>query len=180
MPTMPPGPAPTETAVIVIVDEAEPVVGRFRARLDRAAGWGVAPHVTVLYPFLPPRRLDGGVLRALATAVASVPAFDVTFARVRWFGDTAVWLAPEPAEPFRSLTMAVWRSFPECPPYGGAHAGVVPHLTVGHDAPAGVLRAAATSVQVGLPIHARVTAAWLMQGTDAPGSWRGVAELPLG
>src|SRR3954454_4262257 len=72
---------PTESAVLVAVPEAEDVVGRFRARLDRSAAWGVPPHVTVLYPFVSADRIDSPVLDRLTRAVGSVPAFDVTLAR---------------------------------------------------------------------------------------------------
>jgi len=54
----------TESALIVPVPEAEPVVGEFRASLDRCAGWGVPAHVTVIYPFRAPDRLDADELRA--------------------------------------------------------------------------------------------------------------------
>jgi len=46
------------------------------------------------------------------TAIASVRAFDVTFARVAWFGPHVVWLAPDPGAPFRALTQAGAGSFP--------------------------------------------------------------------
>jgi 2'-5' RNA ligase len=87
---------PTESAVIVAVPEAGDVVGPHRAELDRAASWGVPAHVTVLYPFVPPAKIDDRVIRALADALQSVTAFGITFARVAWFGDEVVWLAPEP------------------------------------------------------------------------------------
>jgi len=41
-----------------------------------------------------------------------------------------MWLDPEPALPFRDLTNAVWRMFPQHPPYGGAHPDLIPHLTL--------------------------------------------------
>ena len=132
---------PSESAVIVAVPEAQSVVGSFRTDLDRAALRGVPPHVTVLYPFLPPEQIDAGTRAALAEAVASTEAFDVVLARVGWFGDTVVWLAPEPDGPFRALTQAVHHRFPQCPPYGGVHSDSIPHLTIGHDAPVDHLRA---------------------------------------
>src|SRR3954466_7686850 len=97
---------PTQTALIVPVPEAEEAVGPFRASLDTAASWGVPAHVTVLYPFLPPARIDDQVLSAIGDTVAAVSRFDVTLTHVEWFDDAAVWLAPEPAHPFRSLTAA--------------------------------------------------------------------------
>jgi len=170
---------PTESAVVVRIPEAEGVVGRFRADLDLADRLGVPAHVTVISPFVAPDLIDDGVIGGLAAAVGSVRAFEVTFARVAWFGRTVLWLAPDPAEPFRALTAAVWHRFPGCPPYGGAHPDLVPHLTIGTDRPAEVLESAARAVEPGLPITASVTAATLMHGSTEPGSWRTVAELPL-
>jgi hypothetical protein len=82
---------PTQTALIVPLAEAEPVVRRFRASLDRAASWGVPAHVTVLYSFLPPERIDEAVLATVQDIVATVPRSDVLLTRVGWFGDTVVW-----------------------------------------------------------------------------------------
>ena len=62
---------PTEGAVIVAVPEAEDVVGPQRAALDRAASWGVPAHVTVLYPFVPPAKIDDRIIRALARRFAN-------------------------------------------------------------------------------------------------------------
>src|SRR5215469_7184109 len=82
--------------LIVAVPEAERAVGRFRATLDTAASWGVPAHVTVLYPFLPPERINDDVLTALSRIFKAIQGFDASFADVKWFGDTVVWLAPQP------------------------------------------------------------------------------------
>ena len=170
----------TETAVIVPIPEAEPVVGPLRATLDAAAAQGVPAHVTVLYPFVPPSGLDAAVMRALAEVIAVIPAFDVTFARTRWFGEDVLWLAPEPSAPFTALTRAVCDRFPGYLPFGGAHAEVVPHLTVGNYVPLTALHAAAVEVERYLPIRATIASAALMAGSNEPRSWHVVAELPLG
>jgi len=169
----------TESAVLVVVREAEPVVGRFRMTLDRSAGWGVPPHVTVLYPFLPPSRIDASAVARLGEAVATVSAFDVVFARVEWFGDNVLWLAPEPDLPLRALTAAVYASFPDYPPYGGEQDDPIPHLTVGHDRPSDVLRSAAAEVEPQLPIRVQVSTVELLVGSPEPNAWRTIATLPL-
>jgi hypothetical protein len=92
-----------------------------------------------------------------------------------------LWLAPEPAQPFREFTAAVWRAFPEHPPYGGAHADSVPHLTVA-ECRRGTLaemRAAERVVRQGLPLVARAERILLLAGTCASNSWRTVHEFPL-
>lgn len=178
----PDAPAPTETAIIVPVPPADPVVDEYRLSLDQAAGWGIPAHVTAVYPFAPPSPVDDDLLARLAAVVRSVSAFDCQLARTRWFGDEVLWLDPEPAEPFDQLTAVITAAFPSWPPYGGVHEQVVPHLTVAHAGPADLtaMRAAERAVQSKLPIAARIKQALLIEGTRAPSSWRIVRALPLG
>jgi 2'-5' RNA ligase len=172
---------PTETGVIVPVPALEPVVGEYRAALDHSAVWGVLPHVTVLYPFAGPAELTDETRRKLKDAAAVVEAFTCVFDRVEWFGDDVVWLTPTPDLPFRRLTDAVWRAFPDHPPYSGGFPDPVPHLTVGSTRLAGLdeLRKAAKAVVSQLPVRADIDRVWLVQGTDAPGSWGVVDEIIL-
>jgi 2'-5' RNA ligase len=169
----------TESVVLIPVPEAEDAVNRLRERLDPAGALRVPAHITVLYPFVPPSRLDDAAIGSLAEAIASVPAFEAELTRVEWFDEAVLWLAPEPAERFGQLTDAVRRRFPGYLPYGGAHGEPVPHLTVGAGAPIDQLRAGAKDVIDKLPIRTRVGRALLMQGLpDA--RWQVRAELPLG
>jgi 2'-5' RNA ligase len=163
----------TESAILVPVPEAEPVVGPL---------WGVPAHVTVFFPFAAPDAISGAVIEMAAAAVASVRAFECEFASICWFGDDVVWLAPEPAGPFRALTNMVHAAFPQFPPFGGVYADVVPHLTIGNgpDGGSAALRAAEAEVTPALPVRTQVRHAWLMTGTQALASWRVMAELPLG
>jgi hypothetical protein len=171
----------TETAVLVLVPEAEPAVREHRAHLDMAASWGVPAHLSVVYPFVPPAEVDDGVLARLAAALGTVQAFDCTFPRTDWFGDDVLWLAPDPAEPFRELIGAVVSAFPAQQPYGGIYADPVPHLTVGELrlGSAAELTAAERAVRAQLPIRARVGRAVLLAGRRGAGSWRQVATFEL-
>ena len=65
-----------------------------------------------------------------------------------------LYLAPEPETPFRELTDALAEAFSDHPPYAGAVAQVVPHLTVAwhQDAPMDEIRA---DIAGALPIAAR-------------------------
>jgi len=170
---------PIESAVIVAVPEAEPAVGRWRARLDPAADWGVPAHVTVLYPFVAPAQITAAVLDQLAAAVRRVPRFDADFSRVDWFGDAVTWLAPAPEAAFLALTGAVCAAFPDYPPYGGAFPDPTPHLTIGDGAAPADLHAAADAVLAHLPVRTTVTKVQVICGSWSPNSWRVVAELPL-
>jgi len=106
------------------------------------------------FPFAAPDAIAGAVIERVAAAVASVRGFDCEFARVCWFGEDVVWLAPEPAGPFRALANMVHAAFPQFPPFGGVYADVVPHLTVGNR-PGGdsaALRAAEIEITPLLPV----------------------------
>lgn len=135
-----------ETAVVVVVEAAETLVGRWRARYDTSAAAGVPPHVTVLYPFLP---------------LADV-----------------IWLAPEPAEPFRRLTYAVWRACPHRPPYGGAHDEVTPHLTIADRADPAVFDTITADVDRALPCVTQVVEGHLLALFDD--RWSAIEAFPLG
>jgi 2'-5' RNA ligase len=154
-----------------------PRLARLRRRWDYAAGVGAGSHVTALYPFMPVADLTPDVRRELAAIAALVAPFEVRFARAqRW--DTVVWLAPEPAEPFRALTEAISARWPAYPPYGGVHDVVIPHLTVteSDDAP---LEAIAAAAAADLPFTARARALELWR-QDESERWHPHWRMPLG
>ena len=173
---------PVETALLLTVPAADPVVGRHRSRLDRAARVGVPAHVTIVYPFVPFGSLRTTDLATLTGLARSVEAFTLAFERVGWFGEQVVHLEPTPAAPVLDLIAAVGEAFPDFPPYGGAHDEHVPHLTVGHDRPVEELRVAEAAVTRELPLTQRVDALALWAGppllTEEPG-WRQVGVFPL-
>ncbi|MGD0701713.1 MAG: 2'-5' RNA ligase family protein [Trebonia sp.] len=185
-----------ESALLVPVPAAEAAVAAHRARLDSSARDGVPAHLTVLCPFVRPAEIGPAVLAGLSRLFAGVARFSFTLDRVRWFGESVVWLGPADESPFRQLTALAAAAYPSCPPYGGVHADVVPHLTIGHvsagqlDKPTeppgpAELRAAADAVRPLLPIRAEATEVTLMAGPPAgrpgpPGQWWTVASFPLG
>lgn len=118
-----------ETALVILVPEAEALVKPFRDLYDPSAAAGVPAHVTLLYPFKPPAELADSVIEGLRQCFAGVPGFDFSLTSLRRFPGT-LYLAPEPAEPFRQLTQAIWKRHPETPPYGGRHSDSVPHLSL--------------------------------------------------
>jgi 2'-5' RNA ligase len=120
-----------ETALICRVPEAEPYVARFRQRFDPSARRNVPAHVTILYPFLPPAHVDAEVLETLVAIAAAVPRFEYRLRDLRRF-PVSVYLAPDPDQPFAALTDAVYRAYPDYPPFAGKFEVVVPHVTVAH------------------------------------------------
>ena len=173
-------PRPRESALIVCTPEADAVIGKCRLLHDPSAVRGVPAHITVLYPFKAPEAITPTDLRTLAQLFSTFPAFDVTLEEFRRFTHV-LYLAPEPATPFRALTEAVAARFPDYPPYGGAYDEVIPHMTVAQaDDPRDLDQIEAefaAKCNTGLPIHAHVTEIVLLD--NATGIWRRRAVFPL-
>lgn len=163
---------------MVLVPEAEPVVGRWRSSLDPSAADGMPAHVTVLYPWFRARELTPGLLAELGRVAAACPAFDAGFDRVDRFEET-LWLAPSPPEPFAVLTEAVRRRWPEHPPFAGRHEVVVPHLTVGDGIDPAAHAHVVTGIETGLPVRSRVAELTLM-AQDRADRWAVHSSYPLG
>src|SRR5438874_2395129 len=121
--------AADESALVVLVPAAEGLVRPFRDRHDTAAALGVSAHITLLHPFKPPDEIDAAVLGRLQTGFAGFAQITFTLAKVQRFPGV-LYLAPDPAEPFRALTRAISAWYPETPPYGGKWPDIVPHLSV--------------------------------------------------
>jgi hypothetical protein len=173
-----------EAALVFPVPEAEALVGPFRDRHDPAAAAGMPAHITLLYPFKPPGAIDASVLDGLRQCFATFPPFPFVLAGIRRFEspDAVLYLAPEPAEAFRALTLTIWRRWPERPPYGGQHADVIPHLCVAQVADlqeldAIALRFAPIAAAV-LPIRAMASEVALMD--TRPGRWQIRTTFGLG
>jgi len=165
-----------ETAIIIPVPEAESAVGQLRARYDRAAGLGAPPHITLLYPFLAPEAAAGQAA-ALGELFAAIPAFAFQLSSVGRFTRTA-YLRPDRQERFIQITEALLARWPECRPYGGAFAEIVPHLTVADDPDLEVLDAVEQELKEGLPILCTAREAWLFTSSDS-GQWAKAGAFPL-
>lgn len=122
------------SSVQVPVPDLEAVV---RPRLERRSPDDVpadpddtVAHITLLGPFAELTDLTDGVLDELERFFSDVTPFAYTLTGIHTFPGGTIYLAPTPAAPFRQLTLALTRLFPEHPPYGGAFDDVVPHLSV--------------------------------------------------
>lgn len=169
----------SESALLVPVPAAEPLVQGWRDRLDPSAGWGIPAHITVLYPFLPPSRIGGAVLDRLTALLRPVPPFAFELREVGWFGDEVLWLAPRPDAPFRALIRLVAETWPQAPPYEGRHPDPTPHLSVATGAPADLMHRAAEEIAPELPVEAFAGEVWLMSGGQSAASWGMEAAFAL-
>lgn len=167
-----------ESAVVFVFRALSPVVDEWRERTcaDRPS-IGIPPHVTLLHPFVPAELVDDEIIEELRRLFAATSPFTVTFREVRSW-PSMLYLAPEPPEPFASVTAAIAERWPDYPPYEGIHETVIPHLTVayGDDALLAEVEAAVTPR---LPIDAHVVEAVLLEEREPDVRWDARARFPL-
>ena len=160
------------SAFAVKVPAAEPLAEDLRRRYDATVALGVPAHVTVLVPFMDPALITPEILSRAQHALNRTPAFSFSLGKVGRFPGTA-YLAPEPAAPFIAMTLALVQAFPDFPPYGGEHQGVIPHLTVAHgsalDADAAAAELQARLLAQGA-VHASCTEVALIENSS--GRWQ--------
>ena len=149
-----------QTALLAAVDEAEPLVERWRGRFDSSASAGIPAHVTVLFPFLDIDRVTDLVVADLGTLIGARSPFTVRFEECRRFPDV-LYLAPTPDQPFRALTESIVRRWPEAPPYEGQFTEVIPHLTVAHGQQPGIFDEVQAALADHLPFTATISSVGL-------------------
>ena len=164
-----------ESAILLEVPEAEPLVGAWRLEGDVSAALGVPAHVTLLYPFA--ENVDPGIIEELRFFFAGVDGFPLQFSSVGEFPEV-VYLAPDQSVELTGLIEALARRWPDHPPYGGVFDEVVPHLTV-VDTPDPDLRARARAGVVGgLPVRSVASEASLWVHEEGA-RWACLARFPL-
>ncbi len=161
-----------ESALIITVPKAEPLVRALRERFDPSAAVGVPAHITILYPFMPPSAIIADVLTELRDLFTQFVAFEFELTGLRRFPEV-LYLAPSPAEPFKTLTHVVVERYPGYPPYGGTFLEVIPHLTIADVDEAGQLddieREFMQQRGAHLPVKATANEVWLIE--NASGRW---------
>ena len=95
-----------ESALVVLVPEAEAVVGRLRQRYDPSAAVGMPAHITLNYPFLPGEPVKPATIEQLRVLFSRFSPLRYSLIEARQFFDT-VYLAPHPDGPFMELIQAV-------------------------------------------------------------------------
>ena len=167
------------TGLVIVIPEAETRFGALRRKYDAQASQGVPAHVTVLFPFMAPDLVDDAVRRRLVRLFKRHSPFQCRFDRVGRFPATA-YLVPMPAGPFVDLTNAVAAEFPDYPPYRGAHAGVIPHLTIA-DGDAAAADTGEQELRADLerdgPVSAHCGSVRLLENSS--GTWRTMHDFAL-
>jgi 2'-5' RNA ligase len=163
------------SVLLVPVPEVEFVYERWSGERDRVGVPGLSLHVTVLYPFLEPSRIDHRVERELEQLASSQSAFEYTLSGLGRFPGV-LYISVSPADRFVGLTRAIHAKWPSHPPYGGAYEETVPHVTLAlGDEPAELVAA----VEPALPVKA-VARELLLLTRNADGDWVPRSRFALG
>jgi 2'-5' RNA ligase len=167
-----------QSALLIPVPEAEPIVGGWRAVHDPSARRGVPAHVTLVVPWVAPEQIKQEHLDELSELLAGQGSFEYSLDTVSWFGERVLWLGPSPSGPFKRLTTLLASHF-DTPPWQGEFAEVVPHLTVGLAGHAleCTLAEAAEDLWPKLPVRCRASEVHVMSGDGI--SWELVHRVAL-
>src|SRR3972149_1878176 len=96
-----------ESALVVLVPEAEAIVGRLRQRYDPSAAVEIPAHITINYPFLPGEPVKAATIDQLRILFSRFSPFRYSLIEAHEFFGT-VYLAPHPDGPFLELIQAVF------------------------------------------------------------------------
>jgi 2'-5' RNA ligase len=166
-----------ESAIIVPVAEAEPLVADWRRQYHQVARHGIPAHITLLYPFRPPEQAVDEI-PALRELFRQTAPFHYALTEVRRF-TAAVYLHPDPPHAFVQLITRITNRWPDCQPYRGAFADIAPHLTVADTVDAAIMHEVERSLHSALPIPCRAHEAYLLF-SSAEGSWSHQDSFPFG
>jgi len=162
-----------ETALVLVLDDAEPFDEVRRAFDAETVARGIPFHVTLLYPFAPREELTDELLAQTRSFFASRPPFTFELTRIASWPQV-VYAVPEPDTELRDCMYALHARFPQWPPYGGIHDTVVPHATLGAAGYPEIER----RLRPHLPRRYRADAATLLE-EHTPGTWRERERIPF-
>ena len=114
---------------------------------------------------------------------ASYPPFELVLARLeQWEDGGAVYAAPDPEEPLRGMMRALWRRFPQFPPYREEGIDPPPHASLiltGGDDPAAAFARVEERLAGLLPARFQIDEVTLMEEFE-PDRWRPRETFRLG
>lgn len=140
------------------------------------------PHITLLYPFVPPAQFDE-ILPGLVQVGRQHAALQVTLATFQAFrhgsGKATIWLAPEPRHALVTLQAALHAAFPAYDEQSRFSTGFTPHLSVGQaSSPRGRQYLLETLQAAWQPVQFTLTALTLIW-READGPFQMAHTIPL-
>jgi len=167
-----------ETALVLVLDDAEPF-DEVRREFDaETVASGVPFHITLLYPFAPRDELTDELLAQIRSFFSSRPPFAFELTGIASWPQV-VYAVPEPDTELRDCMEALHALFPHWPPYGGIHDEVTPHATLAEDVDASRIHPEIDRrLREHLPWPYRADTATLLE-ENAPGTWRERERIPF-
>jgi 2'-5' RNA ligase len=118
-------------SIDILLPSLLPVIGEWYSKTPSADD-GMPPHCTLLYPWRRSEMLRTD-LEQLRQVASSFGPIQVELRGLGRFPNVALYLVPEPGDILCALMRAIWKAFPDSPPYEGAFGlrpAPVPHVTV--------------------------------------------------
>jgi 2'-5' RNA ligase len=164
---------------VLVLDDARPQLEPVRAEFHaEEVAAGVPLHVTLLYPFAPPDRIDEG---ALAGFFAGYEAFTLKLSGLATW-PRVVYAVPEPRELLLAIMHSLFEKYPEYPPYEGEIAEPEPHATLSELKPGESLEAIAEGIRTRtesmFPLTCQIRDVALLEEHE-PDRWRERRRFPL-
>jgi hypothetical protein len=143
---------------------------------------GIPLSLTLLHPFAPASDVERH-RETLHSFFASHPPFDFELAGLaQWEEGGAVYAFPQPEHPLRDLMRALWRLFPQYPPYREVGGDPPPHASLtytGGDDRAATRARVERRVGALLPASFQISEVTLMEEVDTD-RWRPRERFRLG
>jgi 2'-5' RNA ligase len=155
-----------EITLIVPVAPTHPTVDEISREYRHASPADLPLHVTLLYPFVPAERIDEHIDVELRQLFSSVPVFQYRLDRIARFAQ-ALYLAPNPPDPFIGITRKIVDRWPAYRPYAGEFSEIVPHVTI---ATRTVPMAMIDALSAALPLEMQANRAQLLRLAPG-GAW---------
>ena len=157
---------PMQSSLALLFPEAEIHLDTYRKIHDPSAQHGFPPHISIIWPFMRPDRIDEETLKQLKCFFEGFPKLDLQF-RETGRSPTGLYLRPEPREPIIEMILAAMKLYPDFPPYGISDYHPNPHVTVAHEKNPRKLEAITsafdTEAQAFFPIRTRAEKVWLLE-----------------
>jgi 2'-5' RNA ligase len=167
-----------ESALVIVLEDAAPFDDVRREFAVETFALGVPFHVTLLYPFAPSAELTSEVIGEARSFFAARAPFELELTRLASW-PRVVYAVPEPEVVLRECMRGLFTLFPHWPPYGGEHADVVPHATLGEDIDAATVFPVIEQRVGGLlPVQYPIDTVSLLEEV-APDRWRERERFPL-
>jgi hypothetical protein len=121
-----------QSVLAIPLPEAENVLSFVRSTYKgEMSPAGVPAHITLLYPWMEPKRISKKTLAELTSLFAGFPKFSLSL-KLGWFGREVLLLIPHDPLPLIRLTKEIIHQWPEYPYYGGDYDDIEPHITLAY------------------------------------------------